>query len=182
MAIIRLSDFDSIYNETYQTMLKFIIGKCQNLEDVNELLQDTYIELYYTLERKKALKLEEDISAYLKGISKNVIKKLYRNRYKERAKIVYFEKDLDYMDIKQEEEQNLEADFINRENVEQIWNYLNSKNVLIAKIFYLYFTLDLKIRDIAEELEITESATKNYIYRTLKELKEVFGKEEQDYD
>ena len=109
MAIIRLSDFDNIYNETYQTMLKFIIGKCQNLEDVNELLQDSYIELYHTLDRKKVLKIE-DVSAYLKGISKNVIKKFYRKKYREREKVVY------------------------------------------------------------------------YIYRTLKELKEVFGKEEQDYD
>ncbi len=181
MAIIRLSDFDNIYNETYQTMLKFIIGKCQNLEDVNELLQDSYIELYHTLDRKKVLKIE-DVSAYLKGISKNVIKKFYRKKYREREKVVYFENELDYIDIKHEDEQNLEADFINRENVEQIWNYLNSKNILIAKTFYLYYTLGLKISDIAKEFEITESAVKNYIYRTLKELKEVFGKEEQDYD
>lgn len=181
MATIRLNDFDNIYNETYQIMLRYIISKCQNLEDVNELLQDSYIELYHTLERKKSLKLN-DVNAYLKGIIKNVIKKFYRKRYKERSEVIYFANDLDYMDIKQEDELDLESDFINRENIEQIWIYLNNKNVLIAKIFYLYYTLGLKISDIAEELEITESTTKNYIYRTLKELKEVFRKEEQDYD
>lgn len=181
MATIRLSDFDNIYNETYQTILRYIIGKCQNLDDVNEILQDSYVELYHTLQRKKALKLD-DINAYLKGITKNIIKKFYRKKYKERSEVLYFANDLDYMDTKKEGEQDLEADFITRENVQQIWNYLNNKNVIIAKIFYLYFNLGLKISDIAIELELTESATKNYIYRTLKELKEVFGKEAQDYD
>lgn len=181
MATIRLNDFDNIYNETYHTILRYIIGKCQNLDDVNEILQDSYVELYHTLQRKKALKLD-DINAYLKGITKNIIKKFYRKKYKERSEVLYFANDLDYIDTKEEDEQDLEADFITRENVQQIWNYLNNKNVLIAKIFYLYFTLGLKISDIAIELELTESATKNYIYRTLKELKEVFGKEAQDYD
>lgn len=181
MATIRLSDFDNIYNETYQTILRYIIGKCQNLDDVNEILQDSYVELYHTLQRKKALKLD-DINAYLKGITKNIIKKFYRKKYKERSEVLYFANDLDYIGTKKEGEQDLEADFITRENVQQIWNYLNNKNVIIAKIFYLYFNLGLKISDIAIELELTESATKNYIYRTLKELKEVFGKEAQDYD
>lgn len=181
MATIRLSDFDNIYNETYQTILRYIIGKCQNLDDVNEILQDSYVELYHTLQRKKSLKLD-DVNAYLKGITKNIIKKFYRKKYKERSEVLYFANDLDYIGTKKEGEQDLEADFITRENVQQIWNYLNNKNVIIAKIFYLYFNLGLKISDIAIELELTESATKNYIYRTLKELKEVFGKEAQDYD
>ena len=77
---------------------------------------------------------------------------------------------------------DLEEDIINQENVEKIWNYLNNKNVLIAKIFYLYYALGLKISEISKELEINESTIKTYIYRTLKELKVNFGKEQENYE
>ena len=43
---------------------------------------------------------------------------------------------------------------------------------MIFKIFYLYYAEGLKITEIAKELKLKESAVKNKIYRTLKELKE----------
>lgn len=171
---ITLNDFENIYNKTYQTLLKYLVCRCQNLDDVNELIQDTYVELYHTLERKKHIKLADE-TAYLKGIAQNVLKKYYRRRYQEIAHI-------NPTEIEPTEDFDVEADFISKENVEQIWNYLNTKDVLVSKIFYLYYSMGLKISEISEELGINQSSTKNYIYRTLKELKEVFGKEAQNYD
>ena len=40
--------------------------------------------------------------------------------------------------------------------------------------------MDMKIADIAKALEMGESNVKNYLYRTLKELKNIFGKEGDD--
>lgn len=171
---ITLTNFEDIYNKTYQTLLKYLVCKCRNLDDVNELIQDTYVELYHTLQRKRSIKLDDE-TAYLKGIAKNVLKKYYREHYKEIAHT-------NPTDLEPTDELDIEADFINKENVEQIWNYLNTKDILVHKIFYLYYSMGLKISEISEELEINPSTTKNYIYRTLKELKEVFGKEAQNYD
>ena len=67
--------------------------------------------------------------------------------------------------------------FITKENVKKVWEYVNKKDAKIAKVFYLYYGLDMKIVDIAEALEITQSATKNYIYRTIRELRSIFDKE-----
>ena len=50
---INIENFEKIYNETYSQILKFIICKCKNLDDVNELIQDTYVELYKTIKNKK---------------------------------------------------------------------------------------------------------------------------------
>ena len=72
---------------------------------------------------------------------------------------------------------DLEQDFITKENVQEVWNYIKSKDLITAKIFYLYFSLDLKISDIAKELNSNESSVKNKIYRTLKQVKEFLGKD-----
>lgn len=175
-AQIILNNFEDIYNKTYNDVLRYIICKCQNLDDVNELLQDTYVELYQTLKVKKGIKVSDE-KAYIIGIAKNIVKRYYRNQYKEKSNIIYFSKDREEIQIQIPSDVNLEMDIIKRENIEEIWNYLNHKNVLIAKIFYLYYALGLKITEISEELKINESTIKNYIYRTLKELNKTFGKE-----
>ena len=51
--LITLENFEEIYSKTYNNTLKYIICKCLNFEDVNELIQDTYMELYQALSNKK---------------------------------------------------------------------------------------------------------------------------------
>ena len=41
-----LEKFEEIYKKTYDVTLKYIICKCSNLEDVNDIIQEIYIELY----------------------------------------------------------------------------------------------------------------------------------------
>ena len=50
-----------------------------------------------------------------------------------------------------------------------------NKKMIIQRIFYLYYELDSKIKDISRELDISESYTKNCLYRTLKELKSLLN-------
>lgn len=174
--LIALNNFEDIYNQTYHKVLQYIVCKCKNLDDVNELIQDTYVELYKTLYTKRSIKTQDE-NAYVIGIAKNIIKKYYKNHYKEKLNIISISKDREEDDIQIPDDFDLEADIINNENIEEIWNYLNDKNVTIAKIFYLYYAVGLKISEISQELKIKESTIKNYLYRTLKELKKFFGKE-----
>lgn len=180
-ALISVNNFEEIYQKTYQTVLKYVVCKCQNLDDVNELVQDSYVELYQVLERKRLLKLEDE-TAYMIGIAKNIVKKYYRNQYQEKSNLLYFSKEKQENQLEYPDDIDLEENFIQQENVAQIWNYLNKKDVVIAKIFYLYYALDLKIAEISKELEMNESTIKNKIYRTLKELKEIFGKEDKNIE
>ena len=71
----------------------------------------------------------------------------------------------------------IEKIIIQTDNLEKIWNYLKTKRIIIQKIFYLYYELDLTIKDIKEELNVGESYIKNCLYRTLKELQELLGKD-----
>lgn len=49
---------DKIYKETYSKVLKFAVIKCRNLDDVNDIIQDTYLELLKLLKKKKMLEVE----------------------------------------------------------------------------------------------------------------------------
>ena len=166
---ITLNNFEEIYNITYNNTLKYIVIHCNNLEDVNDIIQDTYVELYKNIKRHKLIEADDE-KGYIIGICKNILRRYYRFKYKNNI-----------IPIEEQEcisDDNIELEFITKENVSLIWEYLKSKNITIAKIFYLHYALDLKIIDIAKEMNLSESATKNYLYRTIKELKEKFKKGE----
>lgn len=72
---------------------------------------------------------------------------------------------------------DIEIDFITKENMDKIWQYIKKKNAEVAKIFYLYFVLEMTFKQIAVELEMKESTVKSNLYRMLKKLREEFGGE-----
>lgn len=166
------NDFEKIYQETYLSTLKFITIRCYDLEDVNDILQDTYVEFYKVLLRKKKLILEKSES-FINGIAKNVIKR----HFSKKRNLVSLVND-DGENIEIADDFNVEQDFITKENAKKIFHYIKNKDLLTAKTFYLYFIFGMKISEIAEELVLSQSNVKNKIYRTLKELKEILGKEE----
>ena len=56
MGKIREKDFEKIYKDTYDNVLKFIVIKSSNFCDVNEILQDTYVELFKKNETNEELR------------------------------------------------------------------------------------------------------------------------------
>lgn len=166
-------EFEKIYRDTYNNLLKFVVIKCYNFDDVNDIIQDTYIELYKIMKRNK--KKLDNINAFVCGIAINIMK---RHFYK-KNKIIILQSNDDENDILNSipDDFNIEENIINKENAEMVWNYIKTKDMNTIKIFYLHFRLDEKIVDISKELGINESNVKSKIYRTLKELKCIIEKE-----
>ena len=165
--------FQFLYNNTYRNVLKYTICHCRNLDDVNDIVQDIYTELYQKTVNKKHINLD-NAESYIIGIAKNKIKKHYSL-----AKISYIGSENENLSQYSENDIDIEKDLITKDNVMQVWNYLKNKSELTAKIFYLYYVIDVPIKEIAEELKITESNVKNHLYRTQKDLKERFKKGER---
>lgn len=170
-----LKQFNQIYNKTYNKTLKYIICKCSNIDDVNDIIQETYLEFYSAIIKNKDI---DNYDKYIIGIAKNKIKKHYSLLYKIQT--------ISLFTTKNEEQQlldtiksdiDIEKIVIKSSDKETIWNYLKSKKLIIQKIFYLYYELDIKIKDISKELDISESYVKNCLYRTLKELQELMRKD-----
>ena len=48
---IYLKDFDQVYDETYLDVLRFIVCNSININDVNDILQEVYMELFKILRK-----------------------------------------------------------------------------------------------------------------------------------
>jgi len=160
-----LENFEEIYNDTYDRTLRYIICNCSNIQDVNDLVQETYLELYKLLQRKKEIELENFYN-YIIGIAKIRIQKHYGNVQKN----ISLENEDYYEQVPADID--IELDTINKLNAEKVWKFIKQKDILVVKVFYLYYYLELKISQIATELSLTESNVKNILYRTIKDIKE----------
>ena len=142
--------------------------KCSNIDDVNDLIQETYVELYKILKKKKQIVLE-NYPNYIIGIAKKKLQRHYGLLYK--SKIITKLEEQGY-EIEIPSNMNIEADTIKKLNAEAVWKYIKKKNINVIKVFYLYYCLELKISQIAIELNLSESNVKNLLYRTIKDIKE----------
>lgn len=171
-----LKKFQKIYDQTYNKTLKYAICKCNNLDDVDDIIQNTYMNFYKNLNNSKKI---SNYEAYIISIEKNEIIKHYKENARNNNISIFLEskdEEQDYI-LNLDAGIDIEADFIRKENIDQIWSYLKANKKDVARIFYLHFILDMTFSEISNELEINGATIKSSLYRTLKELKEKLGGE-----
>lgn len=161
-----LNMFDELYYATYSDVLNYVIINCSNMEDVKDIVQNIYLDVLNILRKNKT-----SISkSYIIGIAKNKVKDYYRFNYKNKIISLFSSiKNKDEIDLIDAVDSgiDIEKTILNEENIKFIWEYLKRQNVIIFKIFYLYYYMDFTIKDISKALNISESNVKNYLYRTL---------------
>ena len=153
-----LDKFDAVYNESYKDISRYVVLNANNISDVKDILQNIYLEVYKNIDKVSD-------KNYVFGIAKNVLKKYYRFKF--------LRKDDTEITDNIKSNINLEKTVMDKFDTELVWKYLKKKNNNIAKIIYLYYYEDFTIKEIANSLNLTESNVKNYIYRTLKELRRI---------
>lgn len=160
-----LKQFDLLYENTYFDVSKYVVCKCSNPEDVEDILQNIYLAVF------KAVSKNVNITnTYIMGIAKNKVKDYYRFNYKEKIVSLFSSKDnLEMIEIDTiPADVDIESSLIDKYDTDFVWEYLKSKKVIIFKVFYLYFKLELTIKEISECLSLTESNVKHYLYRTIR--------------
>ncbi len=153
-----LDKFDVVYNESYKDISRYVVLNANNISDVKDILQNIYLEVYKNIDKVSD-------KNYVFGIAKNVLKKYYRFKF--------LRKDDTEITDNIKSNINLEKTVMDKFDTEIVWKYLKKKNNNIAKIIYLYYYENFTIKEIANSLNLTESNVKNYIYRTLKELRRI---------
>ena len=153
-----LDKFDVVYNESYKDISRYVVLNANNIGDVKDILQNIYLEVYKNIDKVSD-------KNYVFGIAKNFLKKYYRFKF--------LRKDDTEITDNIKSNINLEKTVMDKFDTELVWKYLKKKNNNIAKIIYLYYYEDFTIKEIANSLNLTESNVKNYIYRTLKELRRI---------
>lgn len=169
-----LYKFNEIYDKTHLDLLKYVIIKCHDINDTNDIIQETYLEFWNILNRKELSNI--NIKNYIIGIANNKIRKHYTLLQKLKT-ISLFEtndKDIELIGIIKDDV-SIDDIIIKEDNWNTIWKYIKSKkNQDIPKIFYLHYKLELSIKEISNYLNSSESYIKNLIYRTLHELQDNF--------
>lgn len=154
-----------IYDETYDEALKYVISKCRNIEYVQDIIQNSYVNFYKAMDKVEI----KNYRKYLFKIIKNEIFKTYGVMGILKNNIPLFSLN---EETNIESEENIDID--SKVLCDDIYDYLKEKDMLTFKIFILYFKFDMKIIDISKKLRISESNVKNRLYRTIKELKSIF--------
>ncbi len=170
-----LYKFNEIYDKTHLDLLKYIIIKCHNINDTKDIMQEVYLELWNIINKKELS--DFNIKSYLIGIANNKIKKHYTlwQKLKTVSLSQTNDKDIELIDTIKDG-MDINDIIVKEDNWNTIWKYIKvKKNKDIPKVFYLYYKLELSIKEIAKELNSSESYIKHLIYRTLKELQDNFG-------
>ena len=170
---ITINSFEKFYNDTYLKTLRYLICKCENLDDVNDIIQEIYTDLYAKLCKKQHIQVE-NIEAYVIGIANKKVKRHYSLKISKRDKIFNIEDIETFADISVD----LDERIINETNIKEIWEFLKNKKDITPRVFYLFYILEIPIKEIAVGLNISESCVKNHLYRTQKELKKYYLEKE----
>lgn len=162
--------FESIYKNTNQKILSYIIARCGNIADVSDLFQDTYLEFAMMI-RKRGISYFQEPEAFVMQLAKSRIHKFYR--FKKKNKTISIS-DFTQEDVAEEffEEQFIEEDYVKKETLEKAKNIIESLDITTQKILYLHFFADQTIKEISLLLEIKESTIKSRMYRALRFVKE----------
>lgn len=162
----------NIYEETYDDIYRYVLSKCRDLEDISDLIQNTYLKFYKELKKGKEIK---EPKKYLIRIARNEVFKNYKILSFTKGNVPIFSHINEDEFRVLHQELSVEKDYESKMICNDIWNYLKKKDSLTLKIFILYFKNDLKIKDIAMRLEIKESTIKSRLYRTIKQVSTKFN-------
>jgi len=177
------SRFNEIYDSTNKSVLAFIASKCGNTSDINDIFQETYMELYQILDKHGADYITNG-KAYVFRIAKRKLARHYSllKRLQMFVPMSIKKEDNDQIDLSDMDldlyltEDSTENYVVNQILIETARKFIQSKPAEIEKIFYLFYDVGLTIPEIAKNLSLSESSVKNKLYRTVKELQNLLEK------
>jgi len=165
--------FNKIYEETYDYILKYIIAKCDNINNVEDIMQNIYVNFYLIMERDHSY--IKSPKPFLIKLAKNELFKYYSLKNKIKVlitnKIQNDEEEVLVIDNLKDNKLNIEEDFLIQYDLETIWQEVCKEDIINQKIMMLYFMNDLKLSEIADILEMNESSVKTRLYRLIKKIK-----------
>lgn len=157
-------EMDKVVHDYTNYIYTIIKNSCTNFskEDLEEITLDVFFTLWNNQEK---LNYNNSISAYIAGITKNLIKKKYRELKSECNIEDYEEKLIDL--------ENIELSFVQNEKNKIMYNELQNLKQEDRAIFIEYYYAERSIREISAMFDLSESKIKSKLFRIRKRLKKV---------
>lgn len=173
-----VSCFDEIYNSTQKEVLAFITVKCGNTADINDIFQDTYMELYKLI-AKRGTNYITNSRALVYRIARRKLARHYSAAERLRrvipmSSVNEFDDEPNIADLAIEGA-SLEDIAVNQVMLDTVRKLIKEKPEVVKKVFYLFYDVGLTIPEISKALSMSESNVKHKLYRTLKELREILN-------
>ena len=140
--------FNRVYNETCRSVSRFVVSKCGNREDAEDIIQNVYTRFFKRISEKG-----HKVSSF--------------SDYTE-EEMVAIEREMS------KPQQRLEDVISNKIVAKQIFDDIMKTDELTGQIFYLHFACDMKLEDVAKALDVKLSTVKNKLYRTIERQKKKF--------
>lgn len=160
---------ENLMNDYTNYILTIIRNFTLNLseEDVEEIMLDVFLTIWNNQEK---LIRDCNMSPYIAGITKNLIRKKYR-----KLKVVENIEDYDEKLVSLE---NLELIFSENEKNRAILEEVNKMKADDKEIFIAYYYDEKRVKEISIMLNISESKVKSRLFRIRKKLKKVLKERE----
>ena len=165
-------NFDEIYSNTYDKVLKYVTIKCDNINNIFDIMQNVYLKLFNILEKRNYQ--IDNMDAFLMKLAKNELYKYYSLKNKIKVMInldIDNESSFDIIENIEDKKINVEEEAINKFMLDEIYKEIKKLDALTSKIITLYYLQEIKLADIAEALGINESTVKSKLYRGLEKIK-----------
>ena len=161
--ILKIEDIMNDYTNYIYTIIR---NSYVNLpyEDVEEIVLDVFLTIW---NNQNKLDINKKLSSYIVGITRNLIKKKYRN-YVTNDNIEDYEEQL--VDLT-----NIELIFSENEKQKVILNELEKMKNEDKEIFIQYYYEERNIKEISKMFNISESKVKSKLFRVRKKLKKVLN-------
>ena len=161
--------FRTIYDETRNAMLRFLIPRIRSSEDVEDVMQEVYRNLYRRMEKSGA---PDDPMRYLYGIARHELARFYRKRAQKR------ERETPLTETLEDDAPQPDERLFLRERASTVWEIVKSEPLLSYQAFTLYYGFDETTSAIAQKLGVTEETVRKRISRTRKRIREALAERE----
>lgn len=170
--------FNEAYDKTINSLTRYVVSKCSNILDTEDILQNIYARFFQRIV-KKGYEDIENAEAFLISIAKFECKNYYAGQKKHSVTESFSDYSDEQMVMVEAEmsrsQKNLEDVLCDELLAREIFEDISEADPVTGRIFYLYFVCDLKLTEVAKELDMSLSAVKNKLYRTIERQKKKFG-------
>lgn len=164
-------NIEKIIDSYHSYIYKILKNSISNELDIEEILSDVFTIFW---KNHKRLDENTEVKLYLVGITKNLIKKKYREYHADFENIKLYENDIIC-------NFNIEELAENKEKSEIIADSLKSMKEIDRDIFIMFYYYQKKIKEIAKELQISETKVKVILHRMRKWIKKNLKERGYDY-
>lgn len=164
--------FEELYRLTHKTAYHTASLLLNNPDDIEDVLQNSYIKAYQKLSE---LKNPESFESWIKSIVENECKNYIKKEKRISAPVIFFRNKAD--ENSEEWKQPVPQEYMEREELRKsVTEILNKLSPEVRACIVLFHYEDKSLNEISELLDIPLGTVKSRLYKGRKKIEKEFGK------